>query len=75
MKTPDPFTPAQGASFSFSYFTGYFALLELGQLQPYQTVLITAGTSTTGMAAIAMAKKIGTKVIATASFSAPIWRR
>lgn len=65
MKTPDNFTPAQGAGFAFAYFTGYFALLELAHLQPYQTVLITAGTSTTGLAAIAMAKKIGAKIIAT----------
>ena len=65
MKTPDNFTAAQGAGFAFAYFTGYFALLELAHLQPYQTVLITAGTSTTGLAAIAMAKKIGAKVIAT----------
>ncbi|MBF2004857.1 MAG: zinc-dependent alcohol dehydrogenase family protein [Chlorogloeopsis fritschii C42_A2020_084] len=65
MKTPDNFTPAQGAGFAFAYFTGYFALLELAHLQPYQTILITAGTSTTGLAAIAMAKKIGAKVIAT----------
>jgi NADPH:quinone reductase-like Zn-dependent oxidoreductase len=40
-------------------------LLELGKLQPYQTVLITAATSTTGLAAIAIAKKIGAKIIAT----------
>lgn len=65
MKTPENFTPARGASFAFAYFTGYFALLELGRLQPYQTVLITAGTSTTGIAAIYMAKKIGATVIAT----------
>ena len=65
MKTPDNFTPAQGAGFAFAYFTGYFALLELAHLQPYQTVLLTAGTSTTGLAAIAMAKKIGAKIIAT----------
>ncbi|MFM7423592.1 MAG: zinc-dependent alcohol dehydrogenase family protein, partial [Elainella sp.] len=65
MKTPAPLSAAQGASFAFSYFTGYFALLELGKLQPYQTVLITAATSTTGLAAIAIAKKIGARVIAT----------
>jgi NADPH:quinone reductase-like Zn-dependent oxidoreductase len=65
MKTPENFTPAQGASFAFAYFTGYFALLELAHLQPYQAVLITAGTSTTGLAAIAIAKKMGAKVIAT----------
>ena len=65
MKIPDSFTPSQGAGFAFAYFTGYFALLELAHLQPYQTVVITAGTSTTGLAAIYMAKKIGATVIAT----------
>jgi NADPH:quinone reductase-like Zn-dependent oxidoreductase len=65
MKTPDNFTPAQGAGFAFAYFTGYFALLELAHIQPYQTVVITAGTSTNVLAAIYMAKKIGAKVIAT----------
>lgn len=65
MKTPDNFSFAQGSSFAFSYFTGYFALLELGSLQAYQTVLITAGTSTTGLAAISIAQKIGAKIIAT----------
>ncbi|BAY85332.1 putative quinone oxidoreductase [Calothrix parasitica NIES-267] len=65
MKTPDNFSFSQGASFAFAYFTGYFALLELGNLQAYQTVLITAGTSTTGLAAISIAKKVGAKIIAT----------
>ncbi len=65
MKTPDNFSFAQGTSFAFAYFTGYFALLELGRLQAYQTVLITAATSTTGLAAISMAKKIGAKIVAT----------
>jgi NADPH:quinone reductase-like Zn-dependent oxidoreductase len=65
MKTPENFTTAQSSSFSFAYFTGYFALVEHAHLQAYQTVLITAGTSTTGLAAIAMAKKIGATVIAT----------
>jgi NADPH:quinone reductase-like Zn-dependent oxidoreductase len=65
MHSPANFTPAQAASFAFSYYTGYFALLEIARLQPYQTVLITAASSTTGLAAIAMAKKIGATIIAT----------
>jgi NADPH:quinone reductase-like Zn-dependent oxidoreductase len=69
MKTPENFTPAQGAGFAFSYFTGYFALMELARLHPYQTVLITAGTSTTGLAAIAIAKKIDAQIIATTRMS------
>lgn len=65
MKTPDRLTPAQGASFAFAYFTGYFALFELARLQPYQTVLVTAATSTTGQAAIPLIHRAGAKVIAT----------
>jgi NADPH:quinone reductase-like Zn-dependent oxidoreductase len=65
LRTPVNFTPAQAVSFAFAYFTGYFALYELARLQPYQTVLITAGGSTTGLAAIALAKKAGAITIAT----------
>lgn len=63
--TPAHLTLAQGAAVYFQYFTGYFALAELGRLQPYQTVLLTAASSSTGMAAIAIAKKMGATIIAT----------
>lgn len=63
MPSPQKFTPAQAASFSFSYFTGYFALY--ARLLPHQTVLITGATSTTGFGGIYLAKKIGATVIAT----------
>lgn len=63
--TPDNFSFAQGAAVYFQYFTGYFALAEIGRLLPYQTLLITAASSSTGMAAIAMAKKMGVTIIAT----------
>jgi NADPH:quinone reductase-like Zn-dependent oxidoreductase len=65
MATPASFTPAQAASFAFAYFTGYFALFEIARLQPSQTILITAAGSTTGQAAIALAKKAGANIIAT----------
>jgi NADPH:quinone reductase-like Zn-dependent oxidoreductase len=65
MFTPDRFTPAQGASFAFAHFTNYFGLIELAQLKPYQTVLVTAATSTTGLAAIPLVHKAGAVVIAT----------
>lgn len=65
VKTPDRLTPAQGASFAFAYYTTYFALMELARLQPYQTVLATAATSTTGQAAIPIIHKAGATVIAT----------
>lgn len=65
MSTPEQFSPGQGASFAFAYFTGYFALYELARVAPYQTVLVTAAASTTGLAAIPLVHKAGAKVIAT----------
>lgn len=63
--TPTNFSFAQGAAVYFQYFTGYFALAEIGRLLPYQSLLITAASSSTGMAAIAIAKKLGATIIAT----------
>jgi NADPH:quinone reductase-like Zn-dependent oxidoreductase len=65
VRTPPNFGPAQAVSFAFAYFTGYFALYELARLLPYQTVLVTAAASTTGLAAIALVKKAGAVAIAT----------
>jgi NADPH:quinone reductase-like Zn-dependent oxidoreductase len=65
LRTPANLAPGQAVSFAFAYFTGYFALYELAQLLPYQTILITAGGSTAGLAAIALAKKAGAVIIAT----------
>ena len=65
IRTPAKFGPAQAVSFTFAYFTAYFALYELARILPYQTILITAAGSTTGLAAIALAKKAGAAVIAT----------
>jgi NADPH:quinone reductase-like Zn-dependent oxidoreductase len=65
MFTPERFTPAQGTSFAFAYFTDYFGLFELARLKPYQTVLVTAATSTTGLAAIPLIHKAGAAAIAT----------
>jgi NADPH:quinone reductase-like Zn-dependent oxidoreductase len=63
--TPPRLSTAEGASFAFAYFTGYLALFELARLTPYQTVLVTAGTSSTGLAAIAMIRRAGARIIAT----------
>jgi NADPH:quinone reductase-like Zn-dependent oxidoreductase len=63
--TPPHLTLAQGGAFAFAYYTGYFALFEMAHLQPYQHVLVTAATSTTGLAGIALAKKVGAHVITT----------
>lgn len=65
METPSNLEKIDAASFAFAYFTNYYALYELAFLKPFSTVLVTAATSTTGLAAIAMIKTAGAAVIAT----------
>lgn len=67
--TPKNLNKTEAASFTFAYFTSYFGLFDLGELQPFQTVLITAATSTTGLAAISMVRAAGCTVIATSRSS------
>lgn len=69
MKTPSKLNKAEAASFTFAYFTDYYGLFELGDLKPFHTVLVTAASSTTGLAAIAMIRHAGATVIATSRTS------
>lgn len=62
---PDNITPVEAASAMIQYLTGYFAFVEIGKLQPGQFVLITAASSSTGYAAIQLAKMVGATAIAT----------
>ena len=62
---PDRFTPAEAASFGFAYMTNYFGLFEVGLLKPFQTALVTAASSTTGIAALPMIRSAGAISIAT----------
>ena len=62
---PPNLTPTEGAAIWMQYLTGYFPLFELGRLRAGQHVLITAATSSTGYAAIQMAKATGAISIAT----------
>ncbi|MFQ5990114.1 MAG: zinc-dependent alcohol dehydrogenase family protein [Candidatus Methylomirabilales bacterium] len=62
---PVNLSPAEGASIWVQYLTGYFALVDIGNLQPGQHVLITAASSSTGYAAIQLAKMMGAVSIAT----------
>lgn len=64
-KYPELLTPEQGTSIWMQYLTAFGAMVTVGDLQPDQTVLITAASSSVGVAAIQMAKQIGAKVIAT----------
>jgi NADPH:quinone reductase-like Zn-dependent oxidoreductase len=62
---PAELSEVEAASFGTAYLTGYFALIEMAKLASGQTVLVTAASSSTGLAAIEIAKSVGAKVIAT----------
>jgi NADPH:quinone reductase-like Zn-dependent oxidoreductase len=61
---PENLTPMQAAAVNTGLFAAYFALLELAYLKRDQTVVITAASSSMGLAAIQMSKAIGAKSIA-----------
>ena len=62
---PAKLSEIEAASYSTAYLTGYFALVEIAKLASGQTILITAASSSTGLAAIEIAKSVGARVIAT----------
>lgn len=70
MKYPGNLSAEEAATIGVQYMTGYFALFELGALQAGQHVLITAASSSTGVAAIQLAKAAGVRTIATSRTSA-----
>jgi NADPH2:quinone reductase len=61
---PENLTPVEAASVNTGLFSAYFALLELAQLKRDQYVVITAASSSMGVAAIQMANAIGARSIA-----------
>lgn len=64
-KYPENFSARQGTSIWMQYITAYGALVDVGGLKKGQTVVITAASSSVGLAAIQIAKIIGAKIIAT----------
>ena len=64
-KIPNAFSMQQGSAIWMQYITAYGALVHHGQLKKDQHVLITAASSSVGIAAIQIAKSIGATVIAT----------
>ncbi len=62
---PDNLTPLEGASIWMQYITAFGALIEFGQLKKGDSVLITAASSSVGLAAIQIAKSVSAIVIAT----------
>lgn len=67
---PESISPQEAATIGVQYMTGYFALFEHGKLKAGDYILITAASSSTGVAAISLAKSVGAKVIATTRTSA-----
>jgi len=67
-KLPDTVSYEQGASLIFNYGTAYFALVERGQLQAGESVLVQGAAGGVGTAAIQVAKAFGAgRVIAVTS--------
>jgi NADPH:quinone reductase-like Zn-dependent oxidoreductase len=62
---PSHLTPTEGTSIWIQYMTAYGALVEFGQVQKGEFVLITAASSGTGLAAIQIARAEGAIPIAT----------
>ena len=67
---PPDWTFAEGAAFPIVYHTGWYALHRRAQLAKGETLLVHAGASGVGMAAIQIGKAMGARVLATASTEA-----
>ena len=65
MPWPQGLSAAEAAALGTQYFTGCFALFEVGGLRAGDPVLVTAGGSGTGTAAVQLAKAAGAVVITT----------
>ncbi len=64
---PDGFDPRLAAVIPVAFGTAHDCLFEFGRLRPGETVLVQAGASGVGLAAIQLAKRAGATVLATAS--------
>ncbi len=62
---PDTLSPVEGAAIWMQYLTAFGALVEFGQLNRDDSVLITAASSSVGLAAIQITKAAGASAIAT----------
>lgn len=62
---PDNLSSIEGAAVWMQYLTAYGALIEFGQLRRDDSVLITAASSSVGLAAIQITKAMGALAIAT----------
>ena len=62
---PEALSPVEGTAIWMQYLTAYGALIEFGGLDKAHAVLITAASSSVGLAAIQVVKSIGAKAVAT----------
>ena len=62
---PDNLSPAEGAAIWMQYLTAFGALIDIGQLKEGDVVVITAASSSVGLAAIQITKAAGALTIAT----------
>ena len=67
---PENWTFSEGAAFPIVYHTGWYALHRRARLAAGETLLVQAGASGVGMAAIQIGKALGARVLATASTEA-----
>lgn len=67
MRIPDKLSFEQAAAIPEVFLTSYQALVWLAELKPAEYILIHAGASGVGTAAIQLAREIGAKIIITAS--------
>lgn len=64
---PPWLTPATGASLSTAFLTATYGLIHLARLQPGDTLLIHAAAGGVGQAAVQVARRVGARILATAS--------
>ncbi len=62
---PDNLSAVEGAAIWMQYLTAYGALVAIGQIKPAHIILITAASSSVGLAAIQLVKSIGARAVAT----------
>jgi len=67
---PDNLSASEGAAIWMQYLTAYGALIDISQLKAADTAVISAASSSVGLAAIQVAKAAGAVVIATTRGSA-----
>ncbi|MEU9446899.1 type I polyketide synthase, partial [Streptomyces sp. NPDC048304] len=65
-RIPDGWTFTQAATVPIVFLTAYYALVDLGRLEPGQSVLVHAAAGGVGMAATQLARHLGAEVYATA---------